>query len=241
VLLAFTTTEKVNIALAIASAGVAFATGYLAWKTRGMARETQRMAAATETEAQKVADQARATERQARISAAALSASIRPWLTMGTINVPVTVDVDSEQSLRVLIRVRNVGPGLAMILPDGCTIRGGGREPGTTLTRPGYTDSPVLPPMHEAWVEFNVEGSDVEKDHFLGKTESFGQVTVSILYFDADIKGGRRADFRIAATDAMARQWIFNEVDYVQPLAEDEHGEIIDWEVIATVKFRPDA
>jgi hypothetical protein len=42
VLLAFTTTEKVNIALAIASGGVAIATGYLAFKTRGMANETQR-------------------------------------------------------------------------------------------------------------------------------------------------------------------------------------------------------
>jgi hypothetical protein len=238
-MLGFTTTERIDIALAVTSGGVALATGVLAWKTRNMAKETARMAQATETEAEKVADQVAATRKQVRISSAALRVSTRPWLTKGTERDPAAVvQLMSAQDIAVQIRVRNVGPGLAVILPEGCEVRGGGKQPGTKLTRRGYAGTPVLPPNDETWVSFRVQGSDVEADYFLGKTESFGQITVSVLYFDADLGGGKRADFRIAATDAGGSEWIFNEVDYVTPI-EGKPGEIIDEELDVTVKFRP--
>ncbi len=87
-MIAITTSDTVSIIVAIASGAVALATLYLGLKTRGMAGATKLVAEATETEAQavveqsrKVADQAAASEEQSRISAEALQAFIRPWIT----------------------------------------------------------------------------------------------------------------------------------------------------------------
>jgi hypothetical protein len=233
--IAFTTTEKVNIWLAVASALVAFATLYLALKTRGMVTETKRVAEATEIEAKNVAAQASATERQARISTDALRAAVLPWLTAGREGAArnVRVSRSGAQLIVVQLLLRNVGAGIALIPPDGCTIHGGG-PPGTVLDREGYAETPVLPPGDQSWITFQIEGPDIDSNRFLGMDNSWGQITASVVYTDGDGELAMRADVHLAAQDKAGLGWVFNTIDYVRAPGSPE------WEEdFVTVKFRP--
>jgi hypothetical protein len=153
----FTPAERIQIAVAIASRAVALATLVLAAVTIYMARETKRVAQATEDEAEKVANQASSTKEQASISAASLRASIRPWLTKSESAQAAHVEVQSTNHLVVSLRILNVGPGIALIPPDGCIIEGGGVQPGSIVRREGQVDKPVLSRGRDATVAFDVE------------------------------------------------------------------------------------
>jgi hypothetical protein len=232
-LFALTTTDRVSIAVALTTLAVAIATGWLAWNTRNLASETTRMAKATENEAEEVA-------KQARTSSAALRAATRPWLSIGIEGgEPAQILEDSEQHIVVNLKVRNLGPGLALIPPEGCTISGPGRESRETVTRRGFATTPVLPPNEETWLTLRVEGSDIDAKHFLRKMDSFGQATITVLYFDSDMGSGRQAEFRIAALSASGTPWRLYEIEYFAPIADDADGNIIDRESLALVKFNP--
>ena len=134
--LTFTTTERVEIWVAMASGAVAAATLVLALMTRRMARktadlakETKRVAQATEDLATHAVDELKAVERQADAAREQVEALTRPWLT----DVP-----DFEHSWRTQIdafatghnepsklslHLRNAGQGLALAAPGQCYMR----------------------------------------------------------------------------------------------------------------------
>jgi hypothetical protein len=211
----FTPAERIQIAVAIASRAVALATLVLAAVTIYMARETKRVAQATEDEAEKVANQASSTKEQASISAASLRASIRPWLTKSESAQAAHVEVQSTNHLVVSLRILNVGPGVALIPPDGCIIEGGGVQPGSIVRREGQVDKPVLSRGRDATVAFDVEGKDIEVERFLDQPDTKGQFRVSITYTDANGGQGMRADIHIAAGGSTTDAWIFDTLEYV--------------------------
>jgi hypothetical protein len=226
-----TVSDWVSLAVAGASLAVAGATYYLARKTKKMAEETAEVAQATKTEADAVVKQAAATEEQAEISASALRAAIRQWLTRSDSGREVQAAADNAQMLNVNVWVQNVGPAIALIPPDGCTITGGGIPPNPSVVRKGYAGKPVLPPGAETVILFRVVGDDINAQNFWNREDANGDFLVSIEYTDGN--GGQeiRADFHIVSPDRTSDYWVFDQVDYIG-LAET--GEELD---LATVKF----
>jgi hypothetical protein len=226
-MLGFTTTEKVNLAVAIASGAVALATLFLGWKTRQMARETKRVAESTEAEAravveqsEKVAAQAAASEEQSRIGREALQASIRPWLTAVVhgevvLSGPLITDPteihlsEKDDSITCSIPLRNVGNGLALIQPSMCRflgrIPGGPPEP-VVLSQGNPTAAAVGSGEHTR-IRFTIaktssQWTGLTLEGIVGRDRHKGEFFVEVLYTDAS--GGQPTWARVHAAAALS-------------------------------------
>ena len=112
----------------------------------------------------------------------------------------VRVGVELEGArLNVYVWLRNVGPGIALIKPDACTITGKAKGTNESLQRIGHVDQPALPLGEVAIIGFRIEGPGVAFDSFTRRDSSqWGEFWVSVPYTDAN--GGQevRADIHIA-------------------------------------------
>jgi hypothetical protein len=219
----------------------------MAWKTKLAAAATEKVARETQTladqakdeaeavrkQSEAVAKQARASERQVEISAAALEASIQPWLTriapppyaeMQAVLPSAHIPISAEQaisvnahydSLKVRFYLRNVGAGLALIeavgeFRDRFTIEGRDAN-GAPVTRFGFSASPAVPPGESTHLSFFVQHVSVK--HFLGQDQTDGLFYVNVPYTDA--KGGQLIDARIRLTFSKAsKMWLIHQIAY---------------------------
>jgi len=177
-----------------------------------------------------VADQAEATREQVRIGAAALRASVRPWLTKGERDPAVELAETDASHFAVNVWLRNSGPGIALI--GSCQIVGPGARPGTILKRTGTVAKPLLPPTHDTGITLRVEGEDVDKPSFLNQGQTWGHFSVLVFYADTNPEQQVRAEIRIVAGDPEGRSWMFDELAYTAAPPDGPE------EPIATVKFR---
>jgi len=222
-----------SLGVALATFLLALTTGYMAWKTKALADQAREESGAVRKQADAVVQQAKASERQAEISAAALEASIQPWLTRvdppAVISVgedpfgfrlPLLVDV-LEQSevglgtIKVRLDLRNVGAGLALIQAvdhyrDRFIIEGRDAS-GATVTRFGFAASPAVPPGGETRLSFLVKQVSVK--HFLGQDQGDGLFFVNVPY--TDTKGGQLVDARFHITFSKASDmWLVYRIEY---------------------------
>jgi len=226
-MIAFTTAEKVSIAVAVASGAVALATLYLGLKTRGMASATKRVAEATETEARavveqskKVAAQAAASEEQSRISGEALLASIRPWLTamvqgevvQGEVPRPATIHLverEKDDAISCSIPLRNVGNGLALIQPSMCRFLGRipGDPPEPVVLSQGNPTVAAVAPGEDTRVRFTIartssQWTGLTLDGVVGRDRHKGEFFVEVLYTDAS--GGQPTWAKVHVTATLS-------------------------------------
>jgi hypothetical protein len=162
-----------TLALAGGTLVVASVTGWTAHRTRQLAVATMKVATSTEREVKAVVDQAEAAAQQVEVSREALLATYRPRLVnvrLGwtepnargarsldgstTIRVAPTPNRRGERS--VIVPVRNVGTGLALIQQ----IRLRWHESGSSVlpdetTRGGVPVPAVLPPTERASLNFD--------------------------------------------------------------------------------------
>jgi len=101
------------LALAVFTAGLAVVTSRAVHWTR-------KAAEATEALAKHAAEETDAAERQVAATVKVGEASIRPWLTTDPTNtLTISPDLGEGQSVpSVSLRVRNVGAGLALVVPQ---------------------------------------------------------------------------------------------------------------------------
>ncbi len=143
-----------EIAIVVTNGLVAVGTLVLAWKTASLAKVTRSVAIASGDET--------------RISAEAFRARIRPWLTRVEEAQTASVMVSSSDHVSVSLRMRNVGPGLALIPPDACRLIGHAAD-GSTAERTTNPTQPVVGRGDTFWVAFVVAGPDIDADTFLNR------------------------------------------------------------------------
>lgn len=208
--------DWVAIGVALANVAVAAMTLYLALKTRALAKESKAIAVATSDEAR--------TVRQS------LETSIRPWLTRpavplgshyGAPMIPaehfVTVN-QSDDVLRVVMYMRNVGNGIALIeAGDDFRIEGRDRE-GNPVSRAGFAEAAALPPDESTRMTFVIQR--VHLTHFLSMHRNDGEFWVWVPY--TDTSGGQATLARAHVTRVKASgKWTFHQIHYYR-LAEEE-------------------
>jgi hypothetical protein len=180
-----------------ATALAAVSTVYLAWATRKLAKQ-----AAAEIVA--VTRGADATEAEAKVSARALQAAIRPWLSAVAVQTQTRpVDLYAEngaQPLRGYVTIENVGNGLAVIPKDGARVwgRGVASERAFAEMRYVFPQSSLLPTGAQTIADFSASG--VSLDTFVGR-EFGSDFFVHVLYTDADGEQPVVASFRLVAFD----------------------------------------
>jgi hypothetical protein len=166
-LLAFTTTERIEVWVAAASIAVALATFVLALMTRGMAKrtedlakETERIAKATEDLATHAFSELKAVERQADAAREQVEALTRPWLTDLPQAHPQrgsTVS-SSPENVSFQLHLRNVGQGLALTVPSECYLREYSSESAKpTKLRRGLVIPAAVPPGESCRIAFEFE------------------------------------------------------------------------------------
>jgi hypothetical protein len=214
VLSEFTAAEWIQIAAAgaagvaaLTSIGLAIATFVLASRTGKLAGETTRMAKATEDEAVAVVRQSEATTAQARFSGQALRASIRPWLTFGLAVPRLGVEFRPSE-IRINLRVRNVGSGIAFIDPEGCSLQGAATLPGLDQWRKGWAESPVLGTNEETRVRFWIhEEAAVNQDTLASHVD----LRILVKYADASLAQPTRVEFPLELKN---RRWVVTAAEY---------------------------
>jgi hypothetical protein len=217
--------EWVQIVVAFTAGAVALATFRLASRTHSLADETTRVAAATEREAEAVAAQSQlvtmqlaATREQVGLSREALSAAIRPWLTRPTDVEPrVHSPRTGSSDLTVVLWLRNVGTGIALIPSGRAVLRGRARGDGF-VQRPGHVDQPALPPGENARITFVVRGHDVDPVRFLSQDRSSGELWATVGY--TDVSGELppfEASVHFAAKHPDEVEWGIVSIDHFEP------------------------
>ena len=209
------------MAVGLTNVAVALMTLYLARKTRALAKETKAVAVATSDEAR--------TVRQS------LETSTRPWLTRpavplgahyGTPAVPsehfVTVN-QSEGVLRVVMYLRNVGKGIALIESrEEFRIEGRDSE-GNPAYRSGFAEAAALPPGESTRITFAVERVDFET--FLSLDRHDGEFWVWVPY--TDTSGEQATIARVHMTRAKkAGRWAFHRIHYYTFFEEEPFAQV---------------
>jgi hypothetical protein len=214
----FTTTETVQIAVAISNGLVALGTGFLAWKSRSMAKEMKKTAEATAEEGKAVLKQAEAAEEEIRLTRATLEASIQPWLTRseaeGFPGDWVTFRPVDDSGVDVSLWFRNVGKGVALIGSGyDCTIEGRGAD-GEPVTRYGYPRAAALPRQEATRIVFRVHGIDLAE--FFSEDRHNGEFWVNILYRDATGSQPVRARAHVTSAAPEGGHWIVESIEYTR-------------------------
>jgi hypothetical protein len=203
---------------------VAGATVLLAIATFAMARRTHQVAKRTAEEAEAVVRQAEAAYRQVEVSSAALSASIRPWLSADmdeTARRPDLVDgTDESPSIEGELRLVNIGRGLALITESHLLGR---TDPEDTeprrLVRGTSGHAPLRPgegtllwfdiPLNSAdWVNLSVP-------KLTGQPQRAGDFYVEVHYTDSEGDQGTWARIHVFnAGKADHNIWHIHEISY---------------------------
>jgi hypothetical protein len=221
------------------SAIVAIATGVLAFMTWKMARATAGMA-------KEAGRQAAATEDQASISADALQASIRPWLSRVTPSFADSHLLESAgteegrvhvrktgATLEVELYLRNVGNGLAKIQPhEDHYIEGPG--PNSSVDRrQGFATAAILRPGESTLLTYLVEG--VDSTEFLDQKSSHGSLVICVPYADAN--GQQQVTARLTITRLVGGgEWGFKRIDYFHGLARGTPFDSVEFDAAAMHK-----
>jgi hypothetical protein len=182
---------------------IAVTTAAVAVATLVLAIATWRLVGFTKKEAEAVRLGSEATERQAEITARALSASTRPWLTAnpGKELVPVELHPGIERNNRVgtdgYVMVRNAGQGLAVIPRDSSLVWGRDTEDRVfNVSRHLFPDSSILAPGEFTALRFFVP--EIPYQMFVGSKVGY-DFFLHVLYTDADGSQPTVASFRVSA------------------------------------------
>ena len=220
--------DVASFTVAVGTLVLAIATIRLAGKTRDMAEQTARMA----SEAKRQAD---ASLAQVELTGAALNASTRPWLTLPAVreltagggsrfpsgdgNQPSVTQ--GEKTISIVVRLENVGNGLALIEPNGIILHPRTIPQHSAATRNGQCDFAVVPTNRNVELTFKIDRQVAqppwnEIGDIAGADSAYGEFSVEVTY--ADAAGGQttRAKVKIASVDPGHTQWRIFEIAYFE-------------------------
>ena len=231
----------------ITSASVAIGTVYLAIRTSAMAKETRKDVEVARSLAEEARVANQLAREQVQASERTLSATIRPWLVAGEDREgknpddgylesfsPVSISrVNEATPIFVSLRVRNVGPGMALFDSRHSYLFGRGQiNHLNELCRFGnlFTDSPVIPPGDEAliWGAVSVSSalwSEISRETFCfprttdGSPVPPGEFALELAYTDAE--GGSPTICRISVLVHAGFECRAHRIDYFEAGLED--------------------
>jgi len=238
------------IAGTVAVAGSAIVTAAMAWYTRSVAQRTADVAALTRAEVEAIVRQGEAIEQQAaatteqvRLAEAALAPQVQPWLTLGDARqiqhnsrvalaegqlfsgtIPPLIVSASNERLAVVLVVRNVGNGLAIIDSRASCVIGWTRATGgdeqSRFTQPAVA-TPVLPPGEQARVEYvvNLSGWGTDIETITHRENTYGEFALDVVYSDA--LGQRTSRLRVHIAGTEDQKLVAHRLDYYTPAESD--------------------
>lgn len=205
-----TVSEGTQVAVAVATLGLAIAT----WR---MARKTGDVATHTEAEAKAVAEQVLVANKQVQASSAQLRAAIRPWMAgAAPSQFPRVEQEHGEGNFLIGLTLKNVGNGLGL-MQDGY-IRAQDRAH-ELVQYPNFAffNVPVVPVGGDVTIRFVVSPHSMNTaastlDQLVRRPETYGEFWVHVLYTDADGQQRTWADVHVAGR--REGDWVLDTIGY---------------------------
>ena len=218
---------------AIAAGATALAAAVTAWmavETHGVARETKEAAKATERSADATQSAAKAAAREARAVERELEVSTQPWLAWtGDTGLGAGVivwDDNANGTVAGMLRVKNVGNGLALIRANESRVLGGRDRELKSLVFL-RAQNPVLPPGEVTQLRFEVASNSVawgemSAGALIGKgVRGNGLFAFDVLYSDSAGAITYTARFQACPRETAEGGFIVFQVDYFREDDED--------------------